>query len=94
MILLGPMLDGLVGKHGRLLQFETAAVYTAATVSGSLFAHFWALRTEKGKSAVGASKLYAQIPVAEWKAVQEAMAHGSFPISTAKVTELNGQGKA
>lgn len=74
MLLLGPMLDGLVGRHGRLLQLETAAIYTVATVSGSLAAHFWSMKTERGKSAVGASKLYAQVPVAEWSAVKEMLA--------------------
>lgn len=74
MILLGPMFDYLTGKHGAAPQITAGLVYTASTVSGSLFAHFWALRTEKGKSAVGASKLYAQVPVAEWKRVQAVVA--------------------
>lgn len=70
-LLLGPMLEGLLGRRGRLLQFETAAVYTLATVSGSIFAHYWALRTEKGKNAVGFNKKYAQIPIEDWKRVLE-----------------------
>jgi len=70
-LMLGPLAEYLNGKHGRLLQIETALWYTLFTVAGSLFAHYWALKTEKGKSAVGASKLYAQIPNAEWKRVLE-----------------------
>ena len=69
MLMLGPMFDYLTGKHGRALQIEAGALYTVCTVAGSLTAHYWALRTEKGKSAVGASKLYAQIPIAEWQRV-------------------------
>lgn len=65
------MFDYLTGKHGRGLQLVTGAVYTVACVSGSLFAHYLAMKTEKGKNAVGANKLYAQVPVAEWARVQE-----------------------
>jgi hypothetical protein len=74
MIMLGPMLTYLTGKHGLELQIVTGSVYTAACVSGSLFAHWLAMKTEKGKSAVGANKLYAQVPVAEWSAVKEMLA--------------------
>src|SRR6266568_5615574 len=68
-LLLGPMFEYLNGKHGIGLQMLAEAVYTVSTMSGSLYAHYHALKTEKGKSAVGASKLYAQVPVAEWTAV-------------------------
>ncbi len=74
MIMLGPMFDYLTGKHGRIPQLEAATVYTVATVSGSLFAHWLAMKTEKGKNAVGHSKLYAQIPVAEWAAIKRVVA--------------------
>lgn len=73
MLMLGPLFDYLTGKHGIAAQAATGALYTVSTVSGGVFAHFWALKTEKGKSAVGASKLYAQIPVAEWEALQAAL---------------------
>lgn len=71
MLMLGPMFDYLTGKHGVVAQVIVGLVYTVATVSGSLFAHYWALRTEKGSSAVGANKRYAQVPVAEWERVKE-----------------------
>jgi hypothetical protein len=74
MIMLGPMFTYLTGKHGLELQIVTGAVYTAACVGGSLFAHWLAMKTEKGKNAVGANKLYAQVPVAEWAAVKEMLA--------------------
>lgn len=69
-VLLGPMFDNLTGKHGRFLQFISGVVYTTATVSGSIFAHYWALKTEKGKSAVGANKRYAQITTEQWAVVR------------------------
>jgi hypothetical protein len=70
MLMLGPLFAYLTGKHGVTGQLGTGLVYTVATVSGALFAHYWALRTEKGKTAVGANKLYAQIPVKEWEQVR------------------------
>ena len=70
MIMLGPLFDYLQGKHGLGPQLHVALQYTFTTMAGSIAAHYWALRTEKGKSAVGASKLYAQIPVAQWEAVK------------------------
>lgn len=70
-ILLGPMFEYLNGKHGIGKQMLAEAVYTISTMAGSLYAHYHALKTEKGKNAVGASKLYAQVPVAEWAAVKQ-----------------------
>lgn len=88
MIMLGPMFDYLTGKHGHGPQVYAAALYTLATVSGSLFAHWLAMKTEKGKSAVGASKLYAQVPVAEWAAVKAALADLAHDRpTTAKILE-------
>src|SRR5271165_6772987 len=56
MLMLGPMFDYLTGKHGMPQQVLSGAVYTVACVSGSIFAHYWALRTEKGMNRVGAHK--------------------------------------
>ena len=72
-ILLGPLMEYLNGKHGHVMQVFTALFYTAFTVAGSVAAHYWALRTEKGKSAVGANKKYAQISAEEWAAVKAAV---------------------
>lgn len=69
-ILLGPMFEYLTGSHGMKMQMAAEMLYTVSTMAGSLYAHAHALRTEKGKNAVGASKLYAQIPVAQWDAVK------------------------
>jgi hypothetical protein len=74
MVMLGPMLDQLTGKKGLPLQIVSGLVYTVACVTGGILAHYWALRTEKGKSAVGANKKYAQIPVEEWAVVSKAAA--------------------
>ena len=70
MIMLGPMFNYLTGKHGIPAQVFSGLVYTIACVGGSIFAHYWALRTEKGKDAVGYNKKYAQIPAEEWEAVK------------------------
>lgn len=99
MLMLGPMFDYLTGKHGHFAQGEVAAFYTVLTMCGSLAAHYWALRTEKGKNAVGASKLYAQVPVAEWKRVQNILqglddASGSLPGSDAGLFATNSDGAA
>jgi hypothetical protein len=67
MIMLGPMFDYLTGKHGHLAQATAGTVYAIACTAGSIFAHYWALRTEKGKDAVGFNKKYAQIPIEEWQ---------------------------
>lgn len=70
MLMLGPLFEYLTGKHGIPAQVLSGAVYTVACVGGSLFAHYLAMKTEKGKDAVGFNKKYAQIPVAEWEALK------------------------
>src|SRR5579859_7197632 len=70
MLLLGPMLDYLTGKHGVGPQIWVGFQYTFTTMAGSIAAHYWALKTERGKNAVGANKLYAQVPVADWNVVK------------------------
>ncbi len=72
-IMLGVMFDNLTGKHGLATQLTAAAVYTVACVSGSLFAHWLAMKTEKGKNAVGYNKKYAQIPVEEWEGLKASL---------------------
>jgi len=59
------------GRYGVPLTLAAVAVYTAFTMIGSLFAHYRALRAERGMGAVGANKRYAQIPADEWAAVKE-----------------------
>ena len=71
MIMLGPMFDYLTGKHGIPAQVGTGVEYTIACVGGSLFAHYWALRTEQGKNAVGYNKKYAQIPIEQWEITKQ-----------------------
>lgn len=65
--------DLLKGGEGMGLAIYTGVFYTAFTMCGALLAHYWALRSEKGKSAVGASVKYAQIPVQEWAEVKEVL---------------------
>jgi hypothetical protein len=81
-IMLGAMFDALTGKRGHVLQAESAAVYTVACVAGSIFAHWLAMKTEKGKNAVGFNKKYAQIPVEEWLAMTQA-------VNTSKMREAD-----
>lgn len=64
------MFDILTGKHGILAAVLTGLFYTGLTLTGSLLAHFWALHSEKGSSAVGSNKKYAQIPVEEWNEIK------------------------
>src|SRR5258708_26211732 len=96
MLMLGPMFDYLTGKHGRAAQIAAGTVYTLSTVTGSLLAHYWALRTEKGKNAVGANKRYAQIPVEEWEKVKQSAGttnvfvtvNGTGPIDAKAMQEI------
>jgi hypothetical protein len=83
MLMLGPLFDYLTGKHGHALQIMAASVYTTFCVSGSIFAHWWALRTEKGKNAVGFNKKYAQIPVEEWVRIQAVLKEQSQAVTRA-----------
>lgn len=58
------------GEYGWKMSALAVLYYTAFTMSGSLYAHYRALKTEHGLTAVGANKKYAQIPVEEWTAVK------------------------
>ena len=53
------------------------SIRDAFTLLGSLVAHYWSLKNEKGKAAVGANKKYAQIPVEEWEQVKAAALVGA-----------------
>jgi hypothetical protein len=55
-------------------QIIAGAVYTVATVAGSLVAHFVSKKTERGMNAVGASKHYVQITKSEWDAAKATLA--------------------
>lgn len=59
----------MTGKYGVSMAIFTGVYYTGLTLAGSILAHYIALKTEKGKSSVGANKKYAQIPVEQWNAV-------------------------
>lgn len=70
-ILLTDVLPMLKGEQGLLRAIGAGVFYTVFTMGGSAAAHWYALRTEKGKAAVGANKKYAQITVEEWQNVQD-----------------------
>jgi hypothetical protein len=65
----------LTGKAGWVKAVGAALYYTAFTMAGSLYAHFRSLKKEKGATAVGANKLYAQIPVAEYERLRAVADH-------------------
>lgn len=59
----------MTGQYGIPAAIGTSLYYTAFTLAGSLLAHKFSLATEKGKSAVGASKKYQQITPEEWQRI-------------------------
>ncbi len=91
-IMLGPLFEYLTGKHGLAAQLTSAAVYTVACVSGSIFAHYLAMKTEKGKNAVGFNKKYAQIPVEEYDLLKSTVvaARQSAADANVRTAELAG----
>ena len=56
----------MTGAYGVPAAIGTSLYYTVFTMGGSLMAHYYSLKNEKGKSAVGANAKYAQIPIDEW----------------------------
>jgi hypothetical protein len=72
-IIIGQIMDLLTGKYGLWMGIGTGVFYTICTLIGSLSAHWWALRSEKGKSAVGANSKYKQVTVAEWEELKECL---------------------
>lgn len=69
-IILTQVIDMLRGDYGTHYQVVACSVYTVATLTGSMLGHKVAMITEKGKTAVGASKHYAQITTEEWEKVK------------------------
>jgi hypothetical protein len=63
----------LSGKYGTGRGIFAAVFYTVFTLTGSLLAHYYALNTEKGKTAVGANSKYAQITKQEWEEVKNTL---------------------
>lgn len=58
------------GKYGPWMTLGAVLYYTVFTMAGSLYAHHRALKNERGKNAVGASKVYAQITNEDWVRVK------------------------
>lgn len=54
LVTLSANLDIVTGKHGTKLAVIYGLIYTIATAAGSITSHYWALKTEKGLSRVGA----------------------------------------
>lgn len=73
MFIFSRMFAMMTGRFGTWAAIGTGAYYTVFTILGSLAAHHFALKTEKGKTAVGSSKKYAQIPAEEWEEVKRVL---------------------
>lgn len=63
----------MTGAYGWRMALFTAAYYTVFTVVGSVLAHYVALKTEKGKSRVGANESLAQISKEDWASLKQIM---------------------
>lgn len=78
----------ITGAMGFWWAIAAAVYYTFFTVLGADFALWYALKTEKGKAAVGASARYAQIPVEDWERVRALLlAHQRALEALAQVTD-------
>lgn len=61
----------LTGKAGIVKAIGAALYYTVFTMAGSIYAHYVSLKKEKGATAVGANKKYAQISIDDWTIVKK-----------------------
>lgn len=73
-IIVSKLFDYVQGKYGLNMAIFTGLYYTLFTLTGSIMAHAQSLRTERGKTAVGANSKYAQIPVEDYAALQAILA--------------------
>ena len=65
-LIFAQMMKILNGEYGVSMAVFAGLFYTTFTVIGSVAGHYFSLKTEKGKGAVGASNKYAQITKREW----------------------------
>lgn len=65
-IIIGQIMHLMQGSQGLLPAIGTGLFYTVLTLAGSVTSHYYALRTEKGKGAVGANSKFHQVTVEEW----------------------------
>jgi hypothetical protein len=54
LLIFSVLYEAITGKLGWKMTVFAAVYYTVFTMSGSLYAHWWSLKTEKGKARVGA----------------------------------------
>lgn len=66
LILVNEVMAAIKGERGIALAVSYGVMYTLFTVFGSVAAHYFSLRTERGASAVGANARYKQITTEEW----------------------------
>lgn len=79
LIVVSTFVNILSGKLGVFKAIGAGVFYTLFTLIGALTAHYFALKNEKGKAAVGASKKYVQITHEEWARVQAFCFPNEFP---------------
>lgn len=72
-IIFSKLFEYISGKHGLLWAAAVGLYYTLFTIIGSVSAHYFSLANEKGKTAVGATKKYAQITPEQWNEVLKAI---------------------
>lgn len=71
MFTLSVLAKAITGGLGLGPTIVAIVIYSLASMAGSVFAHWIALRTESGKTAVGSSKKYIQITAEEWRLFQK-----------------------
>lgn len=73
-IAVGQFLKIISGEYGIGQAIFAGLFYTSFTITGSVWAHYQSMKSEKGKAAVGASKHYAQIPTEEYELLKPVIA--------------------
>lgn len=74
-IIFTQMFKMMTGQYGTAAAILTGFYYTVFTLTGSILAHYYSLKSEKGKSAVGASVKYAQLTAEEGESIRALITH-------------------
>lgn len=77
----------LTGKYGIGKAMAAGAFYTAFTLTGSLLAHQFALKTEKGSSRVGAHKDVATFTQGEAEAIRGIIQENAYWMAAKSYSE-------
>jgi len=85
LIIFSQMFAIMTGKYGIPMAVFTSIYYTAFTMLGSLLAHYYSLRSEKGTSRVGGHKDVATFTKAEGEALRELLKPRNYTCGTMDV---------